>query len=126
MIDIYSFRLEDEIVKSQILISHRFQLTRTSPTTGYIDAFILFQDGSKLCVFEFLREVGGVVTREKYRYHYMDVRNNMIFRYDDAPHHKFVTTFPDHKHFGTSVLDSSAPSVKEVLKEIECLVLGLP
>lgn len=42
----------------------------------------------------------------------------MIFRYDDAPHHPDVKTFPHHKHTPTEVIESPAPSLEVVFEEI--------
>ena len=126
LIEQYAFELEANITKTPILISHRFQVTVLSPSTGFVEAFLIFQDGSKLSIFEFLKVVNDKVIREKYRYHYMDSKNNLIFRYDNAPHHKSIDTFPDHKHVRDQVLDSTGPIVKEVLKEIEKIVLSIP
>lgn len=54
----YATELETEVSSSVVVISYRFQLTITSPTTGHIEALLMFQDGSRLSVFEFLRYSG--------------------------------------------------------------------
>jgi hypothetical protein len=37
-----------------------------------------------------------------------------------APHHQEVRTFPHHKHTATGdIIESTAPSLAEVLEEIE-------
>ncbi len=33
-----------------------------------------------------------------YRYHFQDKQNNLIFRYDNAPHFPNLDSFPHHKH----------------------------
>jgi hypothetical protein len=58
-----------------------------------------------------------------YAYHYPDKTEKVIFRYDMAPHHKEIKTFPHHKHLGSEeVIESLAPSLAEVLHEIEGIV----
>lgn len=42
----------------------------------------------------------------------------MIFRYDNAPHHRQVATFSHHKHDGEVICDSREPSLEDVLLEI--------
>ena len=37
----------------------------------------------------------------KYSYHYQDRNSDLIFRYDMAPHHQEVKTFPHHIEFTT-------------------------
>jgi hypothetical protein len=32
----------------------------------------------------------------KYRYQYMDEARNLLFRYDNAPHHAEIDSFPHH------------------------------
>lgn len=125
MINVYAAELEAEIVDSPLVISHRIQLTITGPTTGYMEIFIIFQDGSKLSAFEFLRVSDKTVNREKYRYQLMDSKDKEIFRYDNAPHHKSIDSFPHHKHVDKKVYDSVSPSLLKVLKEIEIEILGV-
>jgi len=72
-----------------------------------------------------LRLNEDAVVQEKYRYHYMSQENKMIFRYDNAPHYKEISTFPDHKHIEERIIESFPPQIKAVLTEIEFLVLGI-
>lgn len=59
-----------------------------------------------------------VLNKIKYRYHYMNDEQVMIFRYDNAPHHSNVSTFPHHKHDAENIIDSTEPSLDRVLLEI--------
>lgn len=121
----YAFEIEQAIFSCPLVIHHDFKVTVASPSTGYIEAQVFFKDGSILALFEFLRLIEDAVVREKYRYHYMSQDNKMIFRYDNAPHHKEITTFPHHKHFEGEIVDSVPPQTKAVLTEIEFLILGI-
>jgi hypothetical protein len=87
---------------------------------------LIVRDWSSLLVFfEFLRQTGDGVQREKYRYHFMDGSDQLIFRYDNAPHHPEVVTFPDHKHLPTGLVESVALHFADVFVEIEAYVLGI-
>ncbi len=121
----YAFKIENEIIACPLVIHHDLKVTIASHSTGYIEAKVIFQDGSILALFEFFRLVEDSVVREKYRYHYMRQGNKMIFRYDNAPHHKEISTFPDHKHLGEKIVESLPPQIKAVLTEIEFLILGI-
>ena len=44
--------------------------------------------------------------------------HNCIFRYDNAPHHRNIATFPHHKHSGEDILESTEPTLFDVLLEI--------
>jgi hypothetical protein len=54
----------------------------------------------------------------------MDKDGEMIFRYDNAPHHE-VSTFPYHKHLPEGVKESKEKGIIEVLKEVEMLMLKI-
>lgn len=59
-------------------------------------------DGSKLYVKE-----SYVAGKNKYSYHWQDSSNQMILRWDDAPHHRHLATFRHHRHEGE--ISMSAP-----------------
>jgi len=126
VIDAYFHTIENYICSYPIVVTHEFHLTHLSPFTAYIEGSVVFTDGSQLFFFEFLRLKKGTVIKEKYRYHYVNRYNELIFRYDNAPHHRKIKTFPDHKHFQGKVLEAKKPGLKEILKEIEEKVLRLP
>ena len=48
----------------------------------------------------------------------MDAEQNLIFRYDNAPHHPEARSFPHHKHTFGDVIESQEPGLMEVLFEI--------
>ncbi|MCK4398753.1 MAG: hypothetical protein KAV25_07155 [Methanophagales archaeon] len=55
-------------------------------------------DGSTLQFMELVNIKRDKITRPKYRFHLMDSADRMVFRFDNAPHHPEVTTYPHHKH----------------------------
>ena len=82
-------------------------------------------DGSMLHIREFVN-VTGAVERQTYAYQYMAADHRLIFRYDNTDHyaHLQLTDPPHHKHDGEEahVVSSSAPTLAEVLVEIEQMV----
>jgi len=42
----------------------------------------------------------------------------MIFRYDNAPHHPEVQSFPNHKHTPVEIKESEMPNIRDILSEI--------
>jgi len=52
----------------------------------------------------------------------MDDKKVIIFRYDNAEHHKTIKTYHHHKHLKNSVIDSSEPNLFDVLLEIEEMI----
>lgn len=83
---------------------------------GYISGKIVFENGHSL---EFAEVVDTEqTTKVKYRYQYMDEKQSLIFRYDNAPHHKEVKSFPHHRHTPNKVTDSNEPGLNNILLEI--------
>ena len=52
-----------------------------------------------------------------YRYHFQDPNDALIFRYDSAPHHRELNTFPHHKHLPNAVTPSAKPTIQQVIQE---------
>jgi hypothetical protein len=82
---------------------------------GYFKASISFYNNSKLFLFELVEITNGKPHVEKYRYHYQDAKEKLIFRWDNAPHFPKLKSFPDHLHIGRSIRESARPSIQDVL-----------
>lgn len=59
-------------------------------------------DGSSLRIWE-KRKDGEL---EKYSYYWLDEMGQIIMGWDNAPHHKYIESYPHHKHMGRDVLPS--------------------
>ena len=83
---------------------------------GYIRGAISFANGYHL---DFV-EVKNIDTdgKLKYRYQYMDAEKEEVFRYDNAPHHRRLKSFPHHKHIEDEVIASPEPTLESVFFEI--------
>lgn len=91
-------------------------------TRCYISGVLHLKNGYQLHVAEFA-VVTSSVTRLKYRYHLQRANGEIVARWDNAPHHPFVTTFPDHKHTNDGqVLPSAQMSLQDALAEIPGLL----
>lgn len=126
MLDAYATTIDAAIRGCVAVTAYSLNTAQLSPSTGYVEAEVMFMDGSRLILFEFLRWTSMGWDREKYRYHVLDARHQLLFRYDNAPHHPGVATFPHHKHLPSDVTDSPAPRFADVLAEVETHVLGVP
>ena len=60
----------------------------------------------------------------RYRYQYMEDNGNLIFRYDNVPHHPQLSTFPDHKHDKNTTTESGPVDLKQVVEEIIDYIIG--
>lgn len=92
---------------------------------GFIRGELIFVDDSVLNLREFV-DVEMYVDRLTYVYQYMTPAQGLIFRYDNTGHHRKLNlpTYPHHKHVGSKnrVMESTAPTLTDVLVEIQTLV----
>ncbi|HDQ00470.1 MAG TPA: hypothetical protein ENN22_14990 [bacterium] len=63
---------------------------------------------------EFIKADGS-----NYSYHWQDSTGKLLLRWDNAPHHPHITTFPHHFHSGNQIKATYRVTIKEVLEEIE-------
>jgi hypothetical protein len=90
-----------------------------------IEGTLRFTDESSLHFIEFV-DVKAGMERYKYAYHYQDREENMIFRYDMAPHHPEIPTFPHHKHTPSNkVTACNPPALGQVLEEIDATIVPI-
>lgn len=54
----------------------------------------------------------------------MDNHGHMLFRYDNAPHHYELPTYPHHKHTTDKTIQATLPSMKDILNEISAIIIG--
>ena len=65
----------------------------------------------------------GYPVRVRYAYAYVR-EGQRVLRYDNAPHHPEIVTYPHHKHVGAAerLAPADQPSLSQVLSEIEGLL----
>ena len=84
---------------------------------------INFYDGSQLSISEHINvDTNQQVDRKSYKFHYQATDGTLIFRYDNAPHHRDLSTFPAQKHTKDGVIEANPPDFTDVLREIEDLL----
>ncbi|MCK4761624.1 MAG: hypothetical protein KAW12_05445 [Candidatus Aminicenantes bacterium] len=54
-----------------------------------------------------------------YSFHWQQETGELIKRWDNAPHHKELSTFPHHAHTTEEVKESYTITLNDVLKEIK-------
>ena len=86
---------------------------------GILRCRVHFWDESFLGIHETVSTELGYPVRIIYSYAYIRDGEN-IFRYDNAPHHPQIATFPHHKHIGASkIAPTDQPTILQVLNEVE-------
>lgn len=125
MIDQYFNHLERVISSSSGVISYTIErMYGGKVNEGYIKGKVVFINFSKLEFSEFVEEEDELIRVIKYRYHYMEASNQLIFRYDNAPHHQEIETVPDHKHLDNGQIISALKiNLNRVMKEIITLLV---
>jgi hypothetical protein len=58
-------------------------------------------DGGLLEIAEFFALEANTITVENYKFHWQDSQGRLIKRWDNAPHHPEVESFPHHLHDGS-------------------------
>lgn len=81
-------------------------------------------DGSLLELTERLVEEKGTLFIKKYRYHWQNRNGQVIMRWDNAPHHPEIESFPHHLHDGseTNVVRHSEISGLDALSKVIVLI----
>ncbi|MBI4670198.1 MAG: hypothetical protein HY741_00830 [Chloroflexi bacterium] len=90
---------------------------------GLVRCRIYFYDASYLDVYEVVNTELGYPVKIHYSYTYIRDEKR-IFRYDNAPHHPEIETFPHHKHSGERDTLSAAPepNLARILAEIGAIL----
>lgn len=105
MIETYLQQI-DELLSTSPLVSE-VQILRRSIRDTELEKVLNYRyrvtlaDGGFVEMTERILEVGRSVEVTKYRHHWQDSTGQLIKRWDNAPHHPEVDTFPDHLHDGT-------------------------
>jgi len=122
----YLIRVYSLVTSRQDIDVERIYTDETIPgREGTFEGRLRFWDGSLLEFVETLVVRGFLIVKTDYAYHYQDSEDQIIFRYDNAPHHPEIATFPHHKHFfdkqnrRETFIAAALPDLHAVLREID-------
>ena len=118
MIYLYISKLKAVLNASPIVEGYKVKKEIVGSFVGQIILEITLNDGSILHGFEYVVVSKGKIVREKYRYHWMS-ENDLIRRWDNAPPHRVIETFPFHIHTKSEILPSKEVRLEDILKSIE-------
>jgi len=88
---------------------------------GMVEGEVFFNDSTQLDFTEVVDT--NQKNKQKYSYQYMNEDKETIFRYDNVQHHKEIKTFPHHKHTTNGIVESKEPNLKQILDEIEEIIV---
>lgn len=111
MIFEYFTQVRDKLEElSWIILEQSINFDLISKSMGIIEGTLVFIDNSTLDFMELVSE-----EKREYRFNYLDKDKNLIYRWDSAPHHKGVSSFPFHLHTKRKIEESRQMSLIEVL-----------
>jgi hypothetical protein len=99
---------------SNIITTYAVSDFRKYGTATSLVAQVNFIDGSMLYIKDYLFLDG----KRKYSYHWQDESGNLILRWDNAPHHEKISTFPHHRHLPDTIIDSQQRNIRDIFKVI--------
>ena len=124
MIQKFVAEIERTIDSSSIvLFSHIQKYFGPGEETVYLKGQITIIDSSTLEISIFINESSKKLSIDKYRFHYMNDSGQMVFRYDNSPHHPEIDSYPHHKHTPGKIRPSKIPSIQDILNEISAMIL---
>ncbi len=88
----------------------KFERTQTVLRSKIV---VALRDGSQLFISEATTPQGF-----RYAYHWQDTQGGLRARWDNAPHHYDLVTFPDHFHSAEKIEPSTQPTIREVFEYI--------
>src|SRR5262249_3994379 len=115
------FELIEKAIEYSPATEAEIEILRFDAKSGLIEGVVYFADGSRLEFTERVVIEQRRPVKQEYRYQFVQ-REAEVFRYDNAPHHKHITTHPHHKHVGAKVLPALEPEFSHALDEAAALV----
>jgi hypothetical protein len=115
MIRDYFSEVEKKLEECKWLIRKKnIEFSLVSEEMGIIKGKIVFVNNYSLDFRELVS-----AEHADYRFHFMNGNNRLIKRWDSAPHHKEITSFPFHLHTPEGVRECDKVNLIEVIDIIK-------
>ncbi len=112
---------ENIINSTDLTISSEIHKRKINDFLGIIEGKLIFKNGT-LDILEVIIVTDNQIFKKKYKYQLRSHTAEIIFRFDNAPHHQNVATYPHHKHLPDKIIESTEPDILQVLAEIKMLI----
>ncbi len=120
-VDDYFASLERSLIQNPLVgrLEETFICLASDDHNGLVRGRVFFWDDSFLDLYEVVSTELGYPIRVSYAYSYLR-EGRRIFRYDNAPHHPEIITYPHHKHIGPQdrLAPADQPSLSQVMAEV--------
>ena len=120
-VEAYLADIKERFVSDPIVVQFHVIRERSTLVDGHIRARLELSDSSQLEFSEYMqRSSVGEIAVITYSYHWANADNELIKRWDNAPHFPDLLGFPDHIHDGATgeVTRGQPMSIFTVLDEI--------
>lgn len=104
----------ESLEKSKIVIGFQVHEYKEFEKGFYLKIIANLTNETTLHIREYSDEF-----ERNYSYHWQTPKGQMIVRWDNAPHHKDISSFPNHKHIKNKIIESTEISIPDILKYIE-------
>jgi len=93
----YYFSVQDAVHAAPHVLRSDMRFEEIDAHECYVSGVLLLIGDFELHVAEYV-VTAPTLTRPKYRYHLQTSDGRLVSRWDNAPHHRGVPTFPSHRH----------------------------
>lgn len=121
MLESYLADLKASLTASPIVKDIEILDEFITSVSGYLECRVVMTGSLVLYVSEYFTIFEDEIKRDKYSYH-LQKNDEFLIRWDNAPHHRELPTFPFHMHRKDEVYESKDMTVEEVLKEISKII----
>lgn len=104
----YYLGLQNAVHAAPHVLRSDMQFEEIDTNECYVRGTITLIGGLELHIAEYVVTEPDI-TRPKYRYHLQTSDGRFVSRWDNAPHHLAVSTFPDHRHDDQGGVHPSPP-----------------
>lgn len=94
----YHRQFVESIREISAILKSEIEFREIDDKECYLKAIITFTRGYTLHIAEYISLENEEISRLKYRYQLLDNEQKPVSRWDNAPHHKQIKTFPHHRH----------------------------
>lgn len=119
----YFEKIRKTVEKCGLINSHSLLTEERSHRLGYIRGEMRLIDNSILYFREFV-DMNQKKFKDDYSYQYQREDTTLVFRYDNAPHHPEIKSFPHHKHQSSeeNIVECQEPDIDSILLEIGIII----
>lgn len=104
----YYLQLQHTLHTTPYVISSAIHFEEVDTHECYIRGVVRLIGNHELHLAEYV-VTAPALNRPKYRYHLQTAQGELRSRWDNAPHHPGITTFPDHRHGQAEDVHPSPP-----------------